>query len=354
MTTAAGDVRITRRYYRCPHCGTTDAPWDRWAGLGADHLSPQTRRMAVLAGSSWSFDVASARLVQLCGLRISADVIRKATNAAGQRAQRWQTAHPDAGTDFQAAAGEVEFYTDGTCVNTRAGWREMRLSVFAKRPRGAPATPAEWATRALPPPAARVAFAGLWPAEQCGPQWATRARHLGLDPQTTPITALADGAKWIWRQVAQHLPRGACVVDVYHVSEHLHAGGRSLHGEYTPAARAWADARLKQLLEEGPVRLLASLQAERRGQRRRPQRRALLELINYLAPNVDGLWYRERLAQGQPIGSGLIEGACKTIVGRRLKHGGARWLVPRVENVAALCCLLYSDEWDAFWTTDAA
>jgi hypothetical protein len=50
----------------------------------------------------------------------------------------------------------------------------------------------------------------------------------------------------------------------------------------------------------------------------------------------------------------LIEGAYKTIVGRRLKHGGARWLVPRVENVAALGCLLYSEEWEAFWKADAA
>lgn len=36
---------------------------------------------------------------------------------------------------------------------------------------------------------------------------------------------------------------------------------------------------------------------------------ALEALAQYLRPNVDGLWYRGRLAQGQPIGSGLIEGA---------------------------------------------
>lgn len=310
--------------------------------------------MAVLAGTSWSFDVACARLAELCGLRISADVIRKVTNAAGQRAQRWQTRHRDSGADFQRADGEVEFYTDGTCVNTRGGWREMRLSVFAKRTRGAPATPAEWATRELPAPAARVAFAGIRPADECGPQWAARARQLGLNPQTTPITVLADGAKWIWKQAAAHLPRGACVVDVFHVSAHLHAAARSLHGEHTPAAREWADTRLLTLLTEGPVQLLARLRAERRALRGRAARRALQALIDYLKPNVDGLWYRARLAQGLPIGSGLIEGACKTVVGRRLKHGGARWLVPRVEHVAALCCLLYSDEWETFWKTDAA
>lgn len=310
--------------------------------------------MVVRAGSSWSFDVASARLAELCGVRVSADLIRSVTNAAGERAQRWQAAHVDSGVDFRAATGGVEFYTDGTCVNTRGGWREMRLSVFAKRPPGAPATPAEWATRKLADPTARVAFAGIQPAEECGPQWAARARQLGLDPQTTPITALADGAKWIWKQVAAHLPQGACVVDVYHVSEHLHACGRSLHGEQTPAAREWADQQLQRLLSAGPVQLLADLSTAHRSQRSRPKKAALRQLIQYLKPNVDGLWYRERLAAGLPIGSGLIEGACKTVVGHRLKHGGARWHVRRVENVAALCCLSYSEEWASFWNTDAA
>lgn len=347
-------MRITRRYYRCRHCRTTQTPWDTWAGLGSDHLTPHVRRVVVLSGTSWSFDMASARLQELCGIRVSADLIRRVTNAAGQGAQVWQAQGRTSGAGFRQASGEVEFYTDGTCVNTRNGWREMRLSVFAKRARGAPATPEEWVKRKLPRPAARVAFAGIRPAEECGPQWAARARQLGLDPRTTPITALADGAKWIWKQVAAHLSRGACVVDVFHVSEHLHACGRVLHGETTPQARSWAEERVMKLLSDGPLQLLTALRDERRGQRNQRKRRALTELINYLRPNVDGLWYRERLARGQPIGSGLIEGACKTIVGRRLKHGGARWLVPRVENVAALCSLLYSDEWEAFWKSDAA
>ena len=347
-------MRITRRYYRCRHCRTTHTPWDGWAGLGSDHLTPHVRRLAVLGGTSWSFDLASARLADFCGVRISADVIRRVTNAAGQRAQTWQSQGTQSGAIYRRAKGGVEFYTDGTCVNTRGGWREMRLSVFAKRTPGAPAEPEEWRTRKLPPPTARVAFAGIRPAEECGEQWAARARQLKVDPRTTSITALADGAKWIWKQVSEHLPKGECVVDVFHVSEHLHACGRVLHGETTPQARDWADARLMALLKDGPVQTLADLKSQRRSQRSNRKRRALTELINYLTSNADGLWYRGRLARGLPIGSGLIEGACKTVVGKRLKHGGARWHVPRVENVAALCCLLYSDEWEPFWQADAA
>ena len=48
------------------------------------------------------------------------------------------------------------------------------------------------------------------------------------------------------------------------------------------------------LLKDGPVRTLADLKSQRRSQRGKRKRRALTELINYLASNTDGLWYRER------------------------------------------------------------
>ena len=68
--------------------------------------------------------------------------------------------------------------------------------------------------------------------------------------------------------------------------------------------------------------------------------------------------YPERPGRGPSIGSGLIEGACKTVIGRRRKQAGARWRVRRVERMAALCCVLYSDRWDTYWAgvfrTDAA
>ena len=45
---------------------------------------------------------------------------------------------PEASRPFRRAGGDVEFQTDGTCVNTTGGWREVRLSIFAKRTRGKP------------------------------------------------------------------------------------------------------------------------------------------------------------------------------------------------------------------------
>ena len=46
-----------------------------------------------------------------------------------------------------------------------------------------------------------------------------------------------------------------------------------------------------------------------------------------------------------------MEGACKNLVGRRLKQTGARWRIRRVNRMAGLCCLMYSNNWNAYWNS---
>jgi hypothetical protein len=50
------------------------------------------------------------------------------------------------------------------------------------------------------------------------------------------------------------------------------------------------------------------------------------------------------------MGSGLIEGACKNLVGRRLKQTGACGRKERVNKIAVLAALLYSDQWKHVWS----
>lgn len=130
MITGAGDIRVARRYYACRRCKLSATPWDHWAGLERGHLSLHARRLAVLAGTSWSFDTASARLKEFCGLRLSDQTLRRETEAAGKKVGVWQQTAAESVESFHQAQGWKEFYTDGTCVNTREGWREMRAAVF--------------------------------------------------------------------------------------------------------------------------------------------------------------------------------------------------------------------------------
>jgi hypothetical protein len=325
----------------------TSTPWDEWAGVGKGHLTGYARRLVALAGSSWSFDVASARLKEFCGLSISDQTIRRETDAAGQEAVQWQEASPRAIEPFQKAEGEGEFYTDGTCINTREGWREIRAGAFAKRRPGPAADLAQWRKRELPAPTSRIAFCGLQDCDTFGARWKPMAERLGYH-EGLDLSVLGDGAKWIWNQVGVHWPRSECVIDVFHVSEHLHDCGRSLHGEHTDAARQWADQRVDALATTNPVAVVKQLDVEKAAASEKDGQ-AIDEVLGYLKANLDGLWYRNRLLRGLPIGSGLIEGVCKTVLGRRLKCNGARWRPERAEHVGALCCLLYGDQWAAFW-----
>jgi hypothetical protein len=295
-----------------------------------------------LAGASWSFDRASANLREFCGLSVCDNTIRAVCHAHGGAMRGWQRGDPAAAARFRGAGGDVEFQTDGTMVNTTAGWREMRLSIFAKRRRGAPAPGrGDWEQRDLPAPHARVIQAGIRACDRLGPGWRRMAGRLGLR-DAGAVTVIADGAKWIWNQAAGHLPGAAGVLDIYHAGAHLWAAAKAVLGEGTAACRAWVEGRRGTLLRSGASGLLPELAGAEWSEWR-----------GYFEPHVDHTDYAGRLAEGRSIGSGLVEGACKQVVGRRLKQTGARWKVRRVERMAALCAVQASDQWETYWATAA-
>lgn len=338
--TAAGDARLRRLYLACPRCRTNSYPLDGRLGLSG-FVSPLAQRLLCLAGVSWSFERAAANLKEFCGLSVCDNTIREVCRRHGGAMRDWQRDDPAAATAFRAAGGDVEFQTDGTAVNTTGGWREMRLSIFAKRGRGrSVAGPGDWEQRDLPAPHARVIRAAIRTGEQLGPSWRRLAGRLGLR-QASAITAIADGAKWIWRQLDRHLPGAAGVLDIYHACAQLWAAARAHFGEGAAATR-WVEGRRATLLRSGAAGLLVELAGP-----------AWESVRSYFAPHVGHTDYAERLAAGQSIGSGLVEGACKQVIGRRLKQTGARWKVRRVERMAALCAVQASDQWDAYWQNAA-
>lgn len=305
-------------------------------------VSPQAQRLLCLAGASWSFARASVNLKEFCGLGVCDNTIRAVCQGHGGAMRDWQRDEPTATAGFRQAVGDAEFQTDGTMVNTTAGWREMRLSIFAKRKRGQPASGrGDWEQRDLPAPHARVIQAGIRTGDQLGPGWRRMAARLGL-ADAASISVIADGAKWIWGQVAGHLPGSVGVLDIYHASAHLWAAARAVLGEGTAEARAWVEARRGTLLRSGASGLLTEMAGA-----------AWTDWRGYFEPHADHTGYAGRLAEGRSIGSGLVEGCCKQVVGRRLKQTGARWKVRRVERMATLCAIQASDQWDAYWAKTA-
>jgi hypothetical protein len=310
--------------------------------------------MVTLAGTSWPFDRASRHLAEFCHVGVSDDTIERVCQEEGGRARQWMAEAGGPARAFAAAKGRAEFSSDGVKVNTVGGWREMRLSVLARREPSAPCEPAQWDTRVLNEPTARLAWCAVADAAHVGSSWRRVGRRVGLC-DADRLSVLGDGARWIWEQAAKRFTCAAeWCVDVYHVGQHLHDCGKALRGGEGPGARAWADEQRTCLLQHGGVGLIRRLAEHRKALRRPAHRAALDRLLNYLGDNRDSLWYRQRLRDGLPIGTGLIEGACKNAISARLKANSARWRVRRVERVGALRCLDYSGQWDHYWQSNAA
>lgn len=263
----------------------------------------------------------------------------------------WMRDDPAAVEPFDAAAGEAEVQVDAGKVNTTGGWRDLKVVAFAKRPIGPPATPAEWDSRQLPKPTARFVLADIEEIGTFRRDWRTWADRLGIG-SGADLTVLGDGAEWIWNAAAAQFGPTRQVLDVYHALERIGTAATRLYGSETAEAQASFEAGRAALLADGwngacrwVAGELASVDADE-------SRAALDELLGYLVQHTSRLDYRDRLAEGRSIGSGLVEGTIKTL-GLRLKARGARWVERNVENMAALVALGQSSLWDSYWTLAA-
>jgi hypothetical protein len=348
MMTALGRSELLRTYFACPGCGQGGAHVDRLLGLNG-FLTHQVTRLICLTGGRIAYAPAAEMLQACCGWTVSDETIRLACQGQFGPIAEFH-AGSAAGATFAEAAGEVEFQLDGTTVNTRGGWREMKIGIFARREPGRKATAAEWDSRDLPGPTVRVAFAAIEPIEVFAPrigQWAGRLELTDI----AAITTLGDGAAWIWNAAAEQLPGSGGVLDIYHAAEHVAEAARKLFGEGSVAARTWLEKGRGLLLSDGWAGLCDHIGATLVKEPGLSGHTALGELTGYFAAHTERLNYAHRLNTGRSIGSGLVEGAAKNLIGKRMKQTGARWVVGNADAMASLCSLSYSDHWEIYWAS---
>jgi hypothetical protein len=343
---ALGPLTLDRVYFRCEACAMGEYALDEVLGL--DGLrSKQARRLVCFFGGQGSFAKASAASQEACGWTVSDATIRQVCYQEAGRIAAWGDRDEPTYPKFAEAAGDTELQIDAAKVNPFGGWRDLKIAVYAKRPRGAPATPAEWDQRQLPEHAARGAFARIEAAAQFGRRLGEWAERLQVD--TEAVAVLGDGAEWIWNQTAFQVPGPKQCLGSYHGSEYRADAGKAVFGPESAGAQQWLEAARQRLLADGwwgrceQVGQTPCEQGE-------PARAAREGLLGYFSKQTGRLNYWARLYAGQAIGSGLVEGACKNMIGKRLKQTAARWKLEDVQPMAVLCCCTYSDSWTPYWT----
>src|SRR5258708_40239583 len=84
------------------------------------------------------------------------------------------------------------------------------------------------------------------------------------------------------------------------------------------------------------------------GKRFKRRRKLLGAEINYFKNQRERMAYADYQARGLPIGSGVLEAACKTLATHRLKRWGVRWRDGK-QAVLNLRSLQQSNRWTAAW-----
>jgi hypothetical protein len=299
-----------------------------------------------------SFERARENLLDLLGVSPAAETLRGYCERQAGRVARWQGRETASAEGFAKAEGGHEFTVDAGKVNTlERGWRDLKIAVAQVRPTAKPAAPEQWESRELPRATARVMWADISAAKRFRRSWWARLRRLGV-PAMARVHVLGDGASWIWKAAGRALTGCRQTLDIYHASQHIAAAGKRLYGDDTAEAKAFHERGRDLLLKEGWTGV-CRLMGEELAAGDTPARRSALErMLNYFVPHMGRIDYAGRLASGDAIGSGAVEGAAKTL-GLRLKARGARWRHKNARAMAALICCRHTDQWDLFWKQPA-
>jgi hypothetical protein len=189
-------------------------------------------------------------------------------------------------------------------------------------------------------------------------QLAERVR--GRDPTgRKPIAILLDGEKALEKQMRSAFRKAglwprvdAVVLDIMHAMEYLWEAGTALHGEKGAKRNPWVRQQALALLEGSVGYVVGGLRrtcTRRAAQLTAAQKRTLEKVCTYFDNHKHMMKYDEYLAKGYPIGTGLIEGACRSLVKDRMDISGAKWTRAGAEAVLKLRAVKKNDRWDEYW-----
>lgn len=170
------------------------------------------------------------------------------------------------------------------------------------------------------------------------------------------LIALMDGDPALEHRLLDELQKAelpdrleAVIADIWHVAGYLWAVGTAFHGEKSPKRDQWVEERLRALLSGRAGRLLGGLRQMRTKRRLRPaQKKALNKAITYFANHLHIMHYATYLAKGYPIGTGLVEGLCNSLVKDRMEQSGMRWSIEGAEAMLRQRAVYRNNDWKSF------
>lgn len=165
------------------------------------------------------------------------------------------------------------------------------------------------------------------------------------------VVFLSDGEKTL-EERAQEQFRGIffrSILDLMHVTSRLWDAAHCFHSEGSEKAQAFVKCRLQRLLEGDVEYVVRGLrQMASKGRLRGKKANAIAKVTKYYENNSDRMKYDEYLANGYPIGTGPVEGACRNLIKDRFERTGMRWSTVGAQAMLDLRATHLNGDWDAY------
>ena len=171
------------------------------------------------------------------------------------------------------------------------------------------------------------------------------------DPQhRKPLVVLLDGALGLWRlatKLFEEWRHVTFVLDIMHVVGYLWSAANALFGEQSKAGKHWLQQKLTEILRGRVGYVIGGLRQILTKQRRRQSvRQTLAKVITFLHNHRRWMKYDQYLAMGLPVGTGVVESACGSVVKHRMEGEGKRWSLQGAEAILTLRSLKKSHDND--------
>lgn len=360
LVTVFGRVEVERLVYRSPGRASL-RPGEAALNLPPTRPSAGVRALLCRQVARMSYDEAVAAVAA----RIGSGIGKRQTEALIEAAMRdWDDFYAQAGTGVAGPGQAVVITADGKGIVMRPEHR--RTEAGRKKM-------AELACVYTCDPVRRDPDRVLGPEAMAGPVAAAKRLFASVtDTVPAVIAAAFDEAERrdldrVHRRVVlvdgnrhqidcietEAAARGLAVhivLDVIHVLEYLWEAARLFHADDREAAEAWVAERMSQILH-GRARTVATGIRGRatRGRYAGAERKTLDRVAGYLTNNAVYMDYPHALANGWPIATGVIEGACRHLVKDRFDITGARWSPDGAEAVLKLRALIINGDFDTYW-----
>ncbi|MCL1887303.1 MAG: ISKra4 family transposase [Kiritimatiellaeota bacterium] len=359
--TRFGHARVENRAYLYnKHAKKGRFPFDDALRL-VNGATPALARRALECAAKEPFDKAAETLRKTLTPEMTPDLLKHLVRDAGRLAAGFFKTPPGASTPPSASCPPQTEHpacavvmADGTGVPLR---RKHLRGVKGRGPDGKPKTreaklAAFFETTPVPgQPAKRAPHSTTHVAtlERKAPfAELMRAEYRRRFPRAPELTLfISDGAAWLRGLRRTHFPHAVEILDFYHAAEHLTpllelAGyaGKTQHA----MRRKW-----RRWLKEGKVGKLIDVCRALAAGAGADAAQSWAKALGYYEANRGRMKYDEYLAKGWFIGSGVVEAACKTLIGARFKQAGMRWSRAGVKALLPFRAALLSERMDALW-----